>query len=46
MYLQFCEYFLWIWEIGREITTLLKVAVESVTLDLCGSRDYFDRKLI
>ena len=27
--------------IGREITTLLKIAVESVTLKLCDSRDYF-----
>ena len=27
--------------IGREITTILKIAVESVTLVLCDSRDYF-----
>ena len=27
--------------IGREITTALKIAVDSVTLELCDSRDYF-----
>lgn len=27
--------------IGREITTVLKIAVDSVTLELCCSRDYF-----
>ena len=27
--------------IGREITTILKIAVESVTLELCDWRDYF-----
>ena len=27
--------------IGREITTLLKLAVERVTLELCDLRDYF-----
>ena len=32
--------------IGREITTLLKIAVESVTLELCDSRDYFARSLL
>ena len=26
--------------IGREITTVLKIAVDSVTLELCDSRDY------
>ena len=31
---------------NREITTLLKVAVDSVTLELCGSRDYFDSSLL
>ena len=32
--------------IGREITTLLKVAVESVTFELCDSRDYFASSLL
>ena len=32
--------------IGREITTLLKTAVESVTLELCDSRDYFASSLL
>ena len=32
--------------IGREITTLLKIAVESVTLVLCDSRDYFASSLL
>ena len=27
--------------IGREITTVLKIAVDSVTRELCDSRDYF-----
>ena len=27
--------------IGREITTVLKIAVDSVTLKLCDSHDYF-----
>ena len=31
---------------GREITTILKVAVDSVTLELCGSHDYFDSSLL
>ena len=26
--------------IGREITTALKIAVESINLELCDSRDY------
>ena len=32
--------------IGREITTLLKVAMESVTFELCDSRDYFASSLL
>ena len=32
--------------IGREITTLLKVAMESVTLELCDSHDYFASSLL
>ena len=32
--------------ISREITTLLKVAVESVTFELCDSRDYFASSLL
>ena len=32
--------------IGREITTLLKIAVESVTLEVCDSRDYFASPLL
>ena len=32
--------------IGGEITTILKIAVGSVTLELCGSRDYFDSSLL
>ena len=32
--------------VGREITTVLKVAVDSVTLELCGSRDYFASSLL
>ena len=32
--------------IGREITTVLKIAVESATLDLCESRDYFATSLL
>ena len=32
--------------IGREITTVLKIAVESVTLELCDSRDYFASSLL
>ena len=27
--------------IGREITTVLKIAVDTVTCELCDSRDYF-----
>ena len=27
--------------ISREITTILKIAVDSVTLELCDSRDHF-----
>ena len=29
--------------IGREITTLLKMAVDNVILELCGSCDHFAR---
>ena len=32
--------------IGREITTLLKIAVKSVTLVLCDSCDYFASSLL
>ena len=32
--------------IGREITTILKIAVDSVTLQLCDSRDYFANSLL
>ena len=32
--------------IGREITTVLKIAVESVTLELCDWRDYFASSLL
>ena len=32
--------------IGREITTVLKIAVESVTFELCDSRDYFTSSLL
>ena len=32
--------------IGREITTVLKIAVGSVTLELCDSRDYFASSLL
>ena len=32
--------------IGREITTILKIAVESVTLELCDSRDYIASSLL
>ena len=27
--------------IGREVTTILEIAVDSVTLELCDSHDYF-----
>ena len=30
----------------REITTVLKIAVKSVTLELCYSRDYFASSLL
>ena len=30
----------------EEITTLLKIAVESITLELCDSRDYFASSLL
>ena len=30
--------------IGREITTVLKIAVDSVTLELCDSRNNFTKK--
>ena len=30
--------------IGREITIVLKIAVDSVTLELCDSRNYFTKK--
>ena len=30
--------------IGREITTIPKIAVDSVTLELCDSRNYFTKK--
>ena len=32
--------------IDREITTLLKIAVESVTFELCDWRDYFASSLL
>ena len=32
--------------IGREITTLLKIAVDNVILELCGSCDYFASPLL
>ena len=32
--------------ICREITIVLKIAVESVTLELCDSRDYFASSLL
>ena len=32
--------------IGREITTVLNIAVGSVTLELCDSRDYFASSLL
>ena len=32
--------------ISREITTVLKIAVGSVTLELCDSRDYFASSLL
>ena len=32
--------------IGKEITTILKIAVDSVTLELCDSRDYFASPLL
>ena len=32
--------------IGREITIVLKIAVESETLVLCDSRDYFASSLL
>ena len=32
--------------IGREITTVLKIAVGSVTPELCDSRDYFASSLL
>ena len=32
--------------IGREITTVPKIAVESVTLELCNWRDYFVNSLL
>ena len=32
--------------IGREITTVLKIAVESVTLELCDLCDYFASSLL
>ena len=32
--------------IGRELTTALKIAVESVTLELCDSCDYFASSLL
>ena len=32
--------------IGREITTVLKIAVDSITLELCDSRDYFASSLL
>ena len=32
--------------IGREITTILKIAMDSATLELCDSRDYFASSLL
>ena len=32
--------------IGREITTVLNIAVGNVTLELCDSRDYFASSLL
>ena len=32
--------------IGMEITTVLKIAVESVTIELCDSCDYFASSLL
>ena len=32
--------------IGREITNVLKIAVDSITLELCDSRDYFASSLL
>ena len=32
--------------IGRKITTILKIAVNTVTLELCDSRDYFASSLL
>ena len=32
--------------IGREITTILKIAVDNVILELCGSCDYFASPLL
>ena len=32
--------------IGREIATVLKIAVDSVTIELCDSRDYFASSLL
>ena len=32
--------------IGREITTVLKIAVDSLTLELCDSRDYVESSLL
>ena len=32
--------------IGREITTILKIAVDSVTLELCDLHDYFANPLL
>ena len=32
--------------IGREITTVLKIAVDTRTLELCDSRDYFASSLL
>ena len=31
--------------IGREITTVLKIAVGTITLELCDTRDYFANSL-
>ena len=32
--------------IGREITTVLKIAVDSITLELCDSRDHFASSIL
>ena len=32
--------------IGGEITTVLKIAVDTITLELCDSRDYFANSLL